>query len=108
MLRKVSLIITFAGLSVLLGMLILPAEEIVGERAGLTEREINEKVVFSGKVESEKNFGDFKIWELSEVDFDVVCDCKESYLGEEIEIEGIVGEFNGQRQVRVLRIFEKK
>lgn len=116
MLRKYAFIVAILGIAFLLGLLILPAKKIVEERSGLVEinnleeLEINDKVIFSGKVGSESDFGDFKIWKLSaitsgaEMDFDVVCDCRESYLGREVEIVGLVSEFNGERQVRVLRI----
>jgi len=100
MLRKLSFIIAILGIGVLLGLLLSPAEEI----ESLEELEINERVVFSGKVESEKDFGGFKIWKIRGFEMDVVCDCEESYLNEEIEIEGIVDEFNGKKQVRVLVI----
>ena len=106
MLKKLAFIIAILGIAVLLGMLILPA----GELKNLEEMEFNDKVIFEGKVESERDFGDFKIWKLStitsgaEMDFDVVCNCEESYLGRKVKIVGLVSEFNGEKQIRVLRI----
>ena len=39
-----------------------------------------------------------------------VCECEdeESYLGKEVEIIGLVEEFNDKKQVRVLRIVESR
>ena len=112
MLRKYAFIVAILGIAFLLGLLILSPKEL-GSLDELDSMEINEKVMLKGKVGSERDFGDFRIWKLSviegdtEIDFEVICDCKESYLGREIEIVGLVSEFNGERQVRVLRVLTK-
>ena len=98
MLKKISFIIAIFGISVLLSFLILPGKEI--DEINLLE--INEKIVLEGKVVSEKDFGDFKIWNVGGIE--VVCDCEESYLNKIVQIVGVVSEFNDQKQVRVLEI----
>ena len=100
MLKKISFAIAILGIGVLLGMLALPAKEL----KALNETFENEKVFLEGKVESERDFGDFKILNINGVD--VYCSCSESYLGKEVYAEGFVDEFDGKKQVRVLKIRE--
>jgi len=100
MLKKVSFAFAILGIGVLLGMLALPAKEF-GSIDDLRE---NEKVFVEGKVENEKDFGDFKILKVNGTE--IYCSCKDSYLGEEVYVEGYVDEFDGKKQIRVLKIRE--
>ena len=102
MLKKISFIIVIIGIALLLSLLILSPKEVnVEDIENLT---LNKKVFFRGKVEHERDFGNFKIWQINEIE--VVCDCNESYLNKEVEITGLVSEFEGKTQVRVLRLVE--
>ena len=105
MLRKYAFIIAILGIAVLLGLLMLSPKELYSLDE-LDSMEINEKVVLEGKVESERDFGDFKV--LSVRGIEIVCECggenDESYLGKEVKIIGLVRKFNDNKQVRVLRI----
>jgi len=107
MLRKYAFIVAILGIAVLLGLLILSPREL-GSLDELDSIGINEKVVLEGKVESEREFGDFKV--LSVRGIEIVCECggedDESYLDKEVKIIGLVEEFNDRKQVRVLRISE--
>jgi hypothetical protein len=100
MLKKVSFAVTILGIGILLGMLVLPAREM----EDLQSARDNEKVFLEGKVEGEKDFGDFRILKIKGID--IYCSCSESYLGKDVYVEGFVEEFNGKRQIRVLRIVE--
>ena len=104
MLRKISFILASLGIAFLLALLIIPGEEL-GDR-DIDNMMVNEKVFLEGKVESERDFGNFKIWKINGKDFEVVCDCEESYLNKEVQIIGLVDEFNEEKQVRVLEITE--
>ena len=110
LLKKISFIISVMGIGVLLGFLLLPAKEITAEDLSneLNKFEINEKISFTGRVDSERVIEqDFRILKLENFDFDIVCECEESYLDKEVKIEGRVEEYNGEKQIRVFRIAEK-
>jgi len=101
--KKYAFIIAILGIAILLGLLALGPKEI-GSSDDFEAMEINEKIIFKGMVIDEKDFVDFRILKLQGKDFEVICDCVESYIDKEVEIVGVVDEFNGKRQVRVLRI----
>ena len=101
-LRKASFIIAISGMAVLLSFLLLPAKEL----GDLNGELINEKVVFSGKVESEREFGAFSILKINGIN--VLCDSGKKYLSKEVLIVGKVEEYNGKKQVRALYISENR
>jgi len=68
----------------------------------LEDLEINSKVILKGFVEEEKNFGTFKILKIHGID--IVCNCEKSYLENEIVVEGIVSEYLGKKQIKVLSV----
>ena len=98
MLKKISFILAVVGITVLLILLILPGRKI----SDIDNMAINEKVILSGRIIDEGDYGDFKIWQMEGKDFDIICDCKESFLDKEVSIVGLVDDFNGEKQVRVL------
>ena len=98
MLKKISFILSLVGIAFLIGLFLSSPIEL----DDIDELEINEKVVLTGEVENERDFGDFKIWSVEGVT--AVCNCKESYLGEEVRVVGIVDVYGGEKQVRVLEI----
>ena len=100
-LRKIAFIITIAGVAVLLMFLLAKPKE-VSSFEDIKTTEINEKVLVKGKIESQRDFGNFKILEINGIE--AICNCKESFLDKEVEIVGLVEEFNGKRQVRILRV----
>jgi hypothetical protein len=100
--KKYVFIISILGISVLLILLIFFPKEI--EKRSIEDMEINEKIIFEGKIENERNFGDFRILNIDGLD--IICDCKESYLGKHVEIVGLIDEYNGNKQIKVLKIAE--
>lgn len=96
--RKLSFVLTILGISILLVMLNFSGKKV----ESLEGLELNEKVIVSGEILKERDFGDFKIFNMGEIE--VYCNCKESYLGKEVLIEGLVAEFDGEKQVKVLKI----
>ena len=59
--------------------------------------------MLTGKVDSERDFDGFKIMNVSGIE--VVCNCgKKIYFGEEVEVIGLVEEYEWKKQVRVLEI----
>ncbi len=68
----------------------------------MEDLEINSKVILEGFVEEEKNFGTFKILKINGID--VVCNCLGSYLEKEIVVEGVVSEYRGKKQIKVLSV----
>jgi len=107
--KKYAFIVSILGISVLLTLLLVVPEEITEN--SMDAMEINEKIYLEGVINKELDYGDFKILEL-EIDgessrlIDVVCDCKESYLEKKVSVIGVVEEYEGEKQVRVLSIME--
>lgn len=100
--RRFAFVVAFLGIFVLLGLLVfLPPKEIKS-LGDLQDLRVNQKVFLTGKVESEKQFGDFNIMHVEGVE--VVCECKRSYIDKDLEILGAVSEYEGKKQVSVLRI----
>lgn len=100
--RRVALIVFILGVLVLALLLNLPSREIKGFD-DLSEFEINQRVLLNGVVESERFIsGSKEIFVVNGID--VVCDCSESFVGREVEVEGVVSEFNEKKQVEVLSI----
>jgi hypothetical protein len=99
-LRKVSFIIAFIGVCILLVFFTLPSKEF----GNLEELRDNEKVTLTGKVVSERDFEDFRIFSLNRYEIDLVCDGCESYFGEDVRVLGVINEYEGKKQVRVLEI----
>ena len=102
-LRKLGFILAVIGIAILLSLLLFKPKEI-SSIENINNLTINSKVLLKGLVESERDFGNFKIWGIKGIE--VVCDCKESYLDKEVEVIGVVEEFNDKKQVRVLKVFE--
>ena len=96
--RKLSFVLTILGISILLVMLNFSGKKV----ESLEGLELNEKVIVSGKIIKERDFGDFKIFNMEGIE--VYCNCKKSYSGKEVLIEGLVDEFEGEKQLRVLKI----
>ena len=101
MLRKISFIVVILGLAFLFYLLMMSPKEI-NSLDELDSLEINEKVIFKGIVDSQRDFGDFRILVVDGIK--VVCNCVDSYIGREVEVEGFIDEFNDKKQVRASRI----
>ncbi len=99
--RRISFIFMILGLLFLFYILIFEETKIETFEE-LKNLEINSKVILKGVVEEEKNFGTFKILKIKEID--VICNCLGSYLEKEIVVEGVVSEYLGKKQIKVLSI----
>ena len=99
MLKKLSFSVAVLGIGLLLFLLGAPAEEFSGS---FEEHEENKKIFLEGKVDSERDFREYKSFTIDGVE--VICDCREELLGKRIRVEGIVEEYEGKRQIRVLEI----
>jgi hypothetical protein len=98
MLKRISFIVCLLGITFLVVSIGFDSEPA----GNLDEIEINSKVFLRGIVDEEREIGNFRILTIKEIQ--VVCNCQESYLGERVEVVGLVDEFNGERQIRVLEI----
>jgi DNA/RNA endonuclease YhcR with UshA esterase domain len=98
--RKWSFILYVLGMVCLILIYMLPGFEV----ESLDGMELNERVIVSGKVISER--GIYSGTKLLELDsgIRVVCECVESFEGREVRIEGFISEYNGNKQVSVERI----
>lgn len=106
--RRHAFIVAVFGILILLVLLFeLPAKEIFSVK-DLGDLKVNQKVVLRGVVEGERVFGDFKVLKVKGVE--VTCDCPANfkYLDENVEIFGIIGEYNGRKQVKVLKIIVRR
>jgi|TARA_B100000315_G_scaffold220235_1_gene222729 hypothetical protein len=99
--RRISFIFAILGISFLF-YIFLFAETKIESFEDLDKLEINSQIILEGVVTNEKDFGNFKILTIKEID--VVCNCKKSYLDEKLFVEGIVSEYLGKKQVKVLSI----
>ena len=67
--------------------------------------EINQRIVLTGRVISERViYSDEKLLVLDK-NITLICSGCGSYLNSEIMVEGVVEEYEGEKQVRVLRIY---
>jgi hypothetical protein len=103
--RRVSFIVTVLGICVLVLMMVLSSSREIFSIRDLEGFEINSLVEFSGVVSDERYFDNgFRIFHINEIE--VVCECA-GVLGlkeKEVFVEGVVGEFEGERQVEVLSL----
>lgn len=102
--RRLAFIITVLGICVLVLILVFSGEVVVGNYDDLEELELNTKVSLAGFVDEERMFDGFRILEVEGID--VVCDCFGVGVleGKRVFVNGVVGEFNGRRQVELLEL----
>ena len=75
----------------------------VSDVEGLSKLGVNERVLVEGSVVNERIiYGETRIIELDD-GIRLICECG-GFLGEEIEFEGVVEEYEWEKQVRVLKI----
>ena len=86
-LRKIAFIIAIMGIGFLL-IFLLAAQKEISSAEEVNSLAVNSKVMLIGFVESERDFGDFKIWNVNGIE--VVCNCEESFLDKEVEIIGVI------------------
>lgn len=98
--RRWAFVVFMLGMLVLIGVMIFNVKEV----RSLEGLEDNQHVKLNGLVVSERGiYDDEKILELDS-GIVLVCEGCGSYLDKEIFVEGIVEEYKGEKQIRVLRI----
>ena len=104
-LRKLSFILAVVGIAVLLSMLDVGSREIKGVD-DLDNFEINQKVSLRGEIEDVRDFGSFKIFKVDGIDvvLKLSGSARDFRIGKIVEIRGLVNEYNGKRQIDVLKI----
>ncbi len=99
--RRLALAASLIGLFILM-LIFESSSEYVSSIRDLERFEIGQKVYLQGIVEEERNFGETKLISINEID--IVCECDEDYLGKSLVVEGIIEDYLGKRQIKVLRI----
>lgn len=100
---RLSLIVAILGISFLIGLLFLEPKNVqTGEIAMLGE---GSYVFFEGKVISQRTFDDFSILNVEGIE--ATCKCETFFEGDNVEISGIVEIYEGDKQIRALKIVSK-
>ena len=99
--RRFAFIGTIIGIALLAFLTLWPAREIsMNDWESLAD---NEKVVIIGNVKDIRDSGDSLAFKLDGAEF--ICrKCDKNIEGKEVEILGVVEEFDGRKRVRVLKI----
>jgi hypothetical protein len=97
--RRWAFVVAILGMFVLLFFLSYGEKEV----DSLEGLEINQRVLVGGTVVEERAISGGRILRL-ENGIEVVCECVGSFKGREVSVIGIVSEFEGEKQVDVLRI----
>ncbi|MFH1425682.1 MAG: hypothetical protein ABIG28_03075 [archaeon] len=98
--RRWAFVIFIIGMFVLL-LFLGKSGERVENLEGLVE---NSKVIVSGEVVSERVIYEGTKLFVLDSGIELVCSCLGSFVGEEVEVEGVVEGYEGKKQVRVLEI----
>ena len=102
--RRFAFIIAVLGMVILLFILSFGKMERIESYEKLEELEVNKRVFIVGEVVEEKIiFGARKVLVL-ENGVQLVCECAGNFKEKKVEVEGIVSEFEGKKQIEVLRI----
>ena len=98
----------FAFVIVILGMFVLVlllSKGAIGidSYEELEKLEINERVIVSGVVVSERVIFEDRLLELDN-GLELVCECEGGFKGNKVEVVGVVEEYRGRKQIRVLEL----
>lgn len=103
--RRWSFIFAIVGLLILLLLLHAGKQTEINDYEGLEKLEINSKVFTSGNVVSEKIIFEKEKILVLDNGLELICFCKEKFQDKMIHAEGIVSEYEGTKQLNVLKIF---
>ena len=102
--RRFAFAISIFGLLVLALLLnLIPIK--VENYSELDNFEINQKVILEGKIMEERILFEGTKMLVLDNGIELICECNENFKGKNIEVAGVVEEYNGKKQVRVLKIF---
>lgn len=99
MLKRIAFIVAILGSSLLILLLVWGVVMVEGLE-DLEFFEINKNVLIGGVILGEKDYGNFRVLNVQGVD--ILCDCKGNFLGREVFILGVVGEYLEKKQINVL------
>ena len=105
--RRLAFILTILGILSLAILMNLPAKEI-SSKEELENLEINQKVAIHGKVISERILYETQKLLILDNKIELVCECPQTFKDKNISVLGIVSEYDGKKQVTVLKIIQKK
>jgi hypothetical protein len=101
--RRFAFIIAILGILVLAILMNLPPKEI-SDKEELSSLEINQKVSIQGKVTSERILYENQKLLVLDNKIELVCECPSAFKDKNISVLGIISEYDGKKQVTVLRI----
>jgi hypothetical protein len=103
--RRWAFVLMIVGMFILFLFLIKDPVE-VDSYSDLEELEINQMIIMKGELVSERIiYEGTKLFGINN-DIELICECLDNYEGKEIEVVGVVEEYNGRKQVRVSSIRE--
>ncbi len=98
--RRLAFIICILSTFILLTLLVYwPAQHY----SSLETLIPHERVFVEGVVKEEIIRGTFRVFYIDSIE--VRCECSTSYLGKQIQVEGYLEDYRGERYVRALRIY---
>jgi len=98
--RRWAFVVAVFGMFVLVMFLGFFGKEV----ESLEGLEVNQKVYLEGEVVEERFlFGNSRLLVLDN-GIELVCECSGSFKGRDVEVVGVVSEFEGNKQVEVLEI----
>lgn len=91
------------GLTTLLFLLNTQPKSIT-HPGDLENYEINQKVILTDKVKSQRIIYEGTTLYATEKGFELICECTEKLKGQSVTIVGILEEYESRKQVRILEI----
>jgi len=102
--RRISFIFAILGIFLLIVFLFfIPNKELKNVK-DLNKTINNEKVILSGVVQNEKTSNKFRLFNINKIN--VICSGCKSYSGKFVKIKGVIDDYEGKKEVRVLEIQE--
>jgi hypothetical protein len=101
--RRVAFVVMIIGMYILVLFIGFGVKEIEGYE-DLLDLEVNQKVFLEGIIVSERIIYEGTKLFVFENGIELVCECLESFVGKRVEVEGVVEEYDGRKQVRVLEM----
>jgi len=99
--RRWAFIIVVLGMF-FLGFMLVQEGKVVSSLEELEDLEVNQKVVIEGEIiESRLLYGNTRLLKLDS-GIELICEC--SFSGS-VKVDGIVSEYEGKKQVEVLKIY---
>ena len=118
--RRFAFVVLVLGMFVLVVLLNGSPVEVFGygnlesfelnQRVSVSGEVVSEKIIYSGKwvlvldIENSENSLALVSNETSSSEIELVCSCEGGFLGEEVNVVGVVGEYNEKKQIEVLKI----